>query len=141
MNRAPHAARVALGVSLAIPCGAGPARAADAPSSPPGSGDGKPGTTCAYDPDAGRPNPLGERAFVRVEQVGPDAVFTYDRLPSIVRAGERVTIEGVRKLVLYGRSVGEGRELLLAREDLVEALLGEAPPVPWPTIDGALSCR
>lgn len=100
-----------------------------------------PGTTCEYDPDAGRPNPLGERAFVRVEQVGSDAVFTYDRLLSVVRAGERITIESARRLVVYGRSVEAGRALLSTRDDLVETLFGESTPVPWSMIDAVLSCR
>jgi hypothetical protein len=100
--------------------------------------------TCAYDPNTGKPNPLGMRAYVTVLEVNGDSTFTFEQFPSNVSNpdGLALTIAQQRKLTFYGTSIQKARELMLKNSKYYEELLGYKPePNGYKAIDELFVCK
>jgi hypothetical protein len=99
---------------------------------------------CAYNPDSGKPNPLGMRAFVTAIEVNGDTTFTYEQFPGnvgIPGSKQAVTISQQRKLTFYSLSVAKSRELMLSNPAYYEALIGAKDPDGYKPIDAVLQCK
>lgn len=86
--------------------------------------------TCYYNPDGGKPNPLGMRHFVTLTQVGPDVMFKNTQFPAFVSQGAaasyevtvqvmNVNVEQARKLFVDSSKKLSG-ELLGAEKDMAK---------------------
>jgi hypothetical protein len=106
---------------------------------------GAPGLiACAYNPDGGKSNPLGMRAFVTVIEINGDTTFTYEQLPGTVgftNGKQAATIAQQRKLTFYGLSVAKSRELMLNNAGYYEALIGDKSAIGYKSIDDVLLCK
>jgi hypothetical protein len=106
---------------------------------------GAPGLiACAYNPDSGKPNPLGMRAFVTAIEINGDTTFTYEQFPGNVGvpgSKQPATIAQQRKLTFYGLSVVKSRELMLSNAAYYEALIGAKDPDGYKPIDAVLLCK
>jgi hypothetical protein len=99
---------------------------------------------CAYNPDGGKPNPLGMRAYVTAIEVNGDTTFTYEQFPGNVGVSgskQAATISQQRKLTFYGLSVAKSRELMLSNAAYYEALIGAKDTDGYKSIDAVLLCK
>jgi hypothetical protein len=61
-----------------------------------------PTATCGYNPDSGKPNPLGMRTLVTLEETEGNTTVKYEQFPSPVGGGNPpTTIASERQLVFY----------------------------------------
>jgi hypothetical protein len=101
--------------------------------------------TCAYNPDSGKPNPLGMRSFVTVVEVSGDTTFTFEVFPSNlgIKDGPPATIAQQRKLTLYKTDITKARALFLKNPQYYEELLGSKPSADmgYKQIDALFLCK
>jgi hypothetical protein len=112
--------------------------------------DGRPiASECGYDATVTEaPNPLGMRTFLTVgaDSTSDAVVFTVERLPGMVAAGETaVSIASRRELYVYGAGGrDEARELVADPETGLAAELLQAADASaslYAEVDAALTCR
>jgi hypothetical protein len=74
----------------------------------------QPITTCAFDTNSGKQNPLGMRAFVSIREAEGNTTFIYEQFPSPV-GGSRtaVTIAQRRELTFYSTNIAAARQQML----------------------------
>lgn len=107
--------------------------------------------TCAYDPNSGRPNPLGMRAYISLSEDGEgNTAFLFEQFPSPVSSptsssvdtGEvPVTIASSRVLTLYGVGIEQARTLMLQNPNYYAELVGYEDPEGFGPVNGTLTCR
>jgi hypothetical protein len=100
--------------------------------------------TCAYDPNTGKPNPLGMRAYVTILEVNGDSIFTFEQFPSNVanKDNTAATIEQQRKLTFYSVPIQKARELMLKNSSYYEELLGYKPEAnAYKALDDLFVCK
>lgn len=100
-----------------------------------------PTATCAYDPNSGKPNPLGMRAFVRIEEAAGNTTVRYEQFPAIVGSEPPATIAQQRELILYKTNIAAARQLLLRNPKYYQQLVGYADPQGFKPINDVLTCR
>jgi hypothetical protein len=100
-------------------------------------------STCAFDTNSGKPNPLGLRAFVNVLEVDGHTVFTYEQLPSNVAGDKGVasTIAQQRKLTFYNTTIAKARQIMLANPTYYETLIGLKDDQGYAAVDAVLTCQ
>lgn len=124
--------------SMVAACGSADAGGADAMSVPeinaakpkePGNPASPPesSTTCAYDPDSGKDNLFGMRAFVTISSTKTGVVARFEQFPSPTGLPPiKATIASERLLTFHSGDVDAARALLRSRADLWNDLLGDA---------------
>ena len=95
--------------------------------------------SCSYDPNSGKPNPLGMRAYITVETKEGNTVFVYEQFPSIV--AEKITISNRRELVFYGINIKKARQILLKNPKYYSELVGYQDPDGFAPVNAALICH
>ncbi len=100
-----------------------------------------PSVTCAYDPNSGKLNPLGMRAFVQVEESDGNTTFRYEQFPSIVGSQPQATIAQRRELTLYKTNLTAARQLLLKDPKYYQELVGYADSQGFKPVNDVLVCR
>ncbi|MEO0768102.1 MAG: hypothetical protein AAFY72_01500 [Cyanobacteria bacterium J06649_4] len=84
-------------------------------------------TVCRYDPESGKPNPLGMRSYVTVTEYDEYTEFTLERFPAFVSNSEnvdqRADVSEMRSLNLYELSLAEARQLMIDQPYYYAALL------------------
>jgi hypothetical protein len=95
--------------------------------------------SCQYDPNIGKPNPLGMRAYIRLAEADGNTTVTFEQFPSPV--GDRITIANRREMIFYGRNVNEARQLLLRNPQYYSELVGYQDPEGFAPANAVLTCR
>ena len=74
---------------------------------------------CQYNPDLGKPNPLGMRSYITITEADGNTAFLYEQFPSPVSVGTTpVTISSSRELIFYDTSIHDARQLMLQSRHL-----------------------
>jgi hypothetical protein len=102
----------------------------------------QPTATCAFDPNSGKQNPLGMRAFVSIRESDGNTTFVYEQLPSPV-GGSRtpVTIAQRRELTFFNTNIAAARQQMLDTPTYYTTLLGSAAPEGFAPVNAVLTCR
>jgi hypothetical protein len=102
----------------------------------------QPTTNCAFDPNSGKENPLGMRAFVTIRESEGNTTFIYEQLPAPVGiTGSRVTIAQRRELTFFYTALADARQQMLETPAYYTTLLGsEAPPEGFAPVNAVLTC-
>lgn len=95
--------------------------------------------SCSYDPNLGKPNPLGMRAYITVKTEKGNIVFVYEQFPSIV--AEKITISNRRELVFYGTNIKKARQILLQNPKYYSELVGYEDSEGFAPVNAVLTCR
>jgi len=103
---------------------------------------------CAFDPDNGKPNPLGNRAFITVSQLGDDTHFRYEQFASVVllegdteiQSKQAVTVESQRTLIFHNTGIEMARELVRIHNEYYYELIGFIDTAGFSSYDEAMSC-
>ena len=98
-------------------------------------------TTCAHDPQSGKPNPFGMRAFVTVEQQDGNTVFVYEQLPENLTSPAPATLAIRRELVFYETPIEQARALMREDPSYYQELTGDDDPAGFAPVDDSLVCR
>lgn len=94
---------------------------------------------CSYNPNLGKPNPLGMRSYITVETKEGNTVFVYEQFPSIV--AEKITIYNRRELVFYGINIKTARHILLKNTKYYSELVGYEDPDGFAPVNAVLTCE
>ncbi|HBB32337.1 MAG TPA: hypothetical protein DDZ80_31275 [Cyanobacteria bacterium UBA8803] len=97
--------------------------------------------TCQYNPDSGKPNPLGMRSFITVKEKEGNTIFTYEQFPSPVGKGEEVTITTKRELTFYGKNIDTARVVLLQNKNYYSELVGYEDAEGFAPVNEVLTCN
>jgi hypothetical protein len=102
----------------------------------------QPSTTCAFDANSGKQNPLGMRAFVTIRESDGNTTFVYEQFPSPV-GGSRtaVTIAQRRELTFYNTNVATARQQMLDTPTYYTTLLGSDAPGDFAPVNAVLTCQ
>lgn len=98
------------------------------------------GSTCRYNPKAGKPNPLGMRASVSLTEKDGNTTVTYEQLPSNVSGTVPATIASKRMLSFPKMTIANARQLMLKDPKYYNELLvskGES----FATMNAVLICE
>jgi hypothetical protein len=95
--------------------------------------------TCRYNPNLGKPNPLGMRAYITLTEANGNTTAIFEQFPSIVV--DKITIANRREMVFYGRSVNEARQLLLKNSQYYSELVGYKDPEGFAPVNAVLTCQ
>lgn len=95
--------------------------------------------TCDYNPNLGKPNPLGMRAYITARTDKGNTIFVFEQFPSIV--GEKITIANKRELVFYGINIKKARQILLKNPQYYSELVGYEDPEGSAPVNTVLTCR
>ncbi len=102
----------------------------------------QPGTTCSFDANSGKQNPLGMRAFVTIREAEGNTTFIYEQLPSPVSGSQTaVTIAQRRELTFYNTNVAAARQLMLNTPTYYTTLLGNDDPEGFAPVNAVLTCQ
>jgi hypothetical protein len=98
--------------------------------------------TCAYDPDSGKPNPLGMRAYITLSEVDGNTTALFEQFPSPVGGSQqRVTIASSRQLTFYGVDINRARRLMLQDPTYYSELVGYPDSEGFAPVDQTLVCH
>jgi hypothetical protein len=102
----------------------------------------QPTTTCAFDTNSGKQNPLGMRAFVSIRESEGNTTFIYEQFPSPV-GGSRtaVTIAQRRELTFYSTNIAAARQQMLDAPTYYTTLLGSDTPEDFAPVNAVLTCQ
>ncbi|MBE9126306.1 MULTISPECIES: hypothetical protein [unclassified Coleofasciculus] len=95
--------------------------------------------TCQYDPDSGKPNPLGMRSYITITEEENNTIFTYEQFPSNV--AENITLATKRELTLYNTSLDTARVILLQNKNYYSELVGYDDPEGFAPVNEVLTCE
>ncbi|MGI9418466.1 MAG: hypothetical protein ACR2RA_11570 [Geminicoccaceae bacterium] len=99
------------------------------------------GTSCAYDPQSGVPNPLGMRAFVTVEERDGNTTFVYERFPETLEGVAPATLAMKRELVFHQTPIDQARALMREQPSYYQQLTDDDDPAGFAPIDATLVCQ
>ncbi|NJR67230.1 MAG: hypothetical protein HC771_00145 [Synechococcales cyanobacterium CRU_2_2] len=100
-----------------------------------------PTRSCAYDPSSGKPNPLAGKAFVSINEIDGDTVFTYQPLPTKLNQNStRAVVAQQRELTLEDVPLEEGRQLLASNAAYYSELLGYDSSTGFGPVNESLTC-
>lgn len=98
-------------------------------------------TACAYDPQSGRPNPLGMRAAVTLEEQGGNTSVIYEQFPEQLPGSAPATLSTKRELVFYETPIEQARALLLDDPGYYRTLTDDDDPAGFAPVDATLLCQ
>lgn len=94
--------------------------------------------TCDYDPNSGKANPLGMRAYITARIEKGNTIFVFEQFASIVA---EITIANKRELVFYGINIKKARQILLKNPQYYSELVGYEDPEGFAPVNTVLTCR
>lgn len=100
-----------------------------------------PTTTCAYNPDSGKPNPLGMRAFITITEEEGNTTFLFEQFPSNVGGPVQATIASRRSLTMYRTPLARARQLMLNNRSYYNELMGSNSPEGFGPVNAVLLCK
>jgi hypothetical protein len=105
----------------------------------------EPTTTCAFDRNSGKTNPLGMRAFVTIRESQGNTTFVYEQFPSIVslstRTSTQATIAQRRELIFYNTLIAAARQRMIDTPEYYSTLLGTDTPEGFAPVNAVLTCQ
>lgn len=97
--------------------------------------------TCQFDPDLGKPNPLGMRSYISITEEDGHTTFLFEQFASRVGDGPvLVTLETNRRLTFYDTGVDRARQLMLENPDYYSDLVGDGDPEGFGPVNEVLTC-
>lgn len=100
-----------------------------------------PGRTCQYNPDSGKPNPLGMRAFITIKEEDGNTTFIYEQFPSPIGDGNKVTLATKRELTFYDATLDTARVTLLQNKKYYSELVGYEDNEGFAPVNEVLTCQ
>lgn len=97
------------------------------------------GKTCEYNPDSGKPNPLGMRSFITIKEAEGSTTFTYEQFPSTV--AENITLTNKRELTFHNTPLDTARVILLQNKNYYSELVGYEDPDGFAPVNEVLTCK
>lgn len=97
--------------------------------------------SCSYNPQSGKPNPLGMRTFITAIEKDNNSIFVYEQFPSIVSGDRPVTIENKRTLTLYQTTIEEAITILKENPDYYSELVGYRDNEGFVQFDDVFQCQ
>ena len=97
--------------------------------------------TCHFDPELGKPNPLGMRSYVSITEAEGNTTFLFEQFASRIGDGSvPVTLETNRMLTFYETDVDQARQLMLQNPDYYSELVGYDDPEGFAPMNAVLTC-
>ncbi len=101
----------------------------------------EPTRACHFDPDLGKPNPLGMRSYISITEEDGNTTFLFEQFPSPVGDDPvPVTIASNRMLTFYETDVDQARQLMLSNPDYYSELVGYPDPEGFGPMNEVLTC-
>lgn len=101
----------------------------------------EPSRTCHFDPELGKPNPLGMRSYISITEEDSNTTFLFEQFPSNVGDGSvPVTLATNRMLTFYETDLDQARQLMLNNSDYYSELVGYPDPEGFAPMDAVLTC-
>jgi len=97
--------------------------------------------TCAYDPQSGKPNPLGTRAFVNLEEQDGNTTVIYEQFPQNLLGAAPATLAVRRELVFHQTPIEQARTLMRDEPSYYRELTGDDDPAGFALLDASLACQ
>lgn len=101
--------------------------------------------TCAFDPNLGKPNPLGMRSYITLSETEGNTTVVYDVFPSPVSSPNQsprpVTISSRREMIFYNTNIAAARQLLLDEPIYYSTLLNSTRTEDFAAVNAVLTCR
>jgi hypothetical protein len=97
--------------------------------------------TCQYNPDSGKPNPLGMRAFITIKEKEGNTTFIYEQFPSPLGDANKVTIASKRELTFYEKNLDTARVILIQNKKYYSELVGYEDSEGFSPVNAVLSCK
>ncbi|MEB3338695.1 MAG: hypothetical protein VKJ46_14595 [Leptolyngbyaceae bacterium] len=101
----------------------------------------KPKKTCSFDPSLGKPNPLGMRAFITIQEEEGYTSVIFEQFSSRIDSKRAVTISTRRELNFHNTNLKQTRTLLLQTPQYYSELVGYEDPDGFAPVNRVLTCR
>lgn len=100
-------------------------------------------TQCEYDPNSGRPNPLGMRAYVTLTEEDGNTHIVFEQFPSNLNLDPDTpaTIASSRTLTFYNTDIDQARQIMLDNPAYYAELMGYEDPEGFAAVNQVLTCR
>ena len=98
-----------------------------------------PGITCQFDPESGKPNPLGMRAYITITEKEGNTYVVFEQFPSNV--ADKITIANKREMILSETPLDTARVILLQNPDYYSELVGYEDPEGFAPVNEVLTCQ
>lgn len=98
------------------------------------------GRVCQYDPESGKPNPLGTKAELTIREAGGNTIFTYQPLPNKT-VTENITLTTQRQLIFSNTDIDTARIKLIQNKEYYSQLIGEEAEAGFAPVNEVLTCR
>ncbi|MFP4121898.1 hypothetical protein [Coleofasciculus sp.] len=97
------------------------------------------GRVCQYNPESGKPNPLGMRAYITITEDEGSTIVTYEQFPSTV--DENITLTTKRELTFHDTPLDTARVILLQNKNYYSELVGYDDPEGFAPVNEVLTCE
>ncbi len=94
---------------------------------------------CQYNPESGKPNPLGMRAYITLTEDEGSTIVTYEQFPSTV--DENITLTTKRELTFHDTPLDTARVILLQNKNYYSELVGYDDPDGFAPVNEVLTCE
>ncbi|MFP4101239.1 hypothetical protein [Coleofasciculus sp.] len=94
---------------------------------------------CQYNPESGKPNPLGMRAYITLTEDEGSTIVTYEQFPSTV--DENITLTTKRELTFHDTPLDTARVILLQNKNYYSELVGYDDPEGFAPVNQVLICE
>ncbi|NES83509.1 MAG: hypothetical protein F6K10_20035 [Moorea sp. SIO2B7] len=94
---------------------------------------------CAYNPDSGKANPLGMRAYITITEQEGNTHFLFEKFPSNI--AEKITISNQREMIFYQTPLDTARVIMIQNKDYYSELVGYKDPEGFAPINEVLNCK
>jgi len=94
---------------------------------------------CQYNPESGKPNPLGMRAYITITEDEGSTIVTYEQFPSTV--DENITLTTKRELTFHDTPLDTARVILLQNKNYYSELVGYDDPDGFAPVNQVLTCE
>jgi len=94
---------------------------------------------CQYNPESGKPNPLGMRSYITITEDEGSTIVTYEQFPSNV--DENVTLTTKRELTFHDTPLDTARVILLQNKNYYSELVGYDDPEGFAPVNEVLTCE
>lgn len=97
--------------------------------------------TCRYNPDSGKPNPLGLRTFITVIEENGSTHFVYEKFPQPLAAHIPLSLSSTRTLIMHGLGIDDARSTMRENPAYYTELIGETDNIGFSIYDEVMVCR
>ncbi|MEZ5932675.1 MAG: hypothetical protein R3F54_12090 [Alphaproteobacteria bacterium] len=98
-------------------------------------------SACAYDPQADRPNPLGMRAAITLEERDGNTSVVYEQFPENLPGEVPATLATRRELVFYETPIERARSLMRDDPSYYREMTGDDDPAGFAAVDDTFLCQ